>query len=72
MTVATYPHPLLTDDDLADLTGLSQPAAQRRWLDRHGIAYTVRVDGVPRTTWGAVEAALGMRQTSAEPNLAGL
>jgi len=28
MAVATYPRPLLPDDDLADLTGLSQPAAQ--------------------------------------------
>lgn len=70
--MATYPHPLLSPDDLAELTGLTQPAAQRRWLDRHRIAYTLRADGAPRTTWGAVEAALGVREAGAEPNLAGL
>lgn len=70
--MATYPHPLLSPADLAELTGLTQPAAQRRWLDRHGIAYTLRADGAPRTTWGAVEAALGVREALAEPNLAGL
>jgi len=33
LTVATYPRPLLADDTLADLTGLSQPAA-RGGLDK--------------------------------------
>lgn len=70
--MTTYSHPLLGDADLADLTGLEQPAAQRRWLDKHGIRYTTRSDGRPRTTWGAVDAALGVVVEAAEPNLAGL
>lgn len=70
--MATYPRPLLDEDDIEALTGLCQPAAQKRWMDRHGIAYTTRADGAPRTTWGAVEAALGVREAPAEPNLAGL
>lgn len=34
----------LTADELADLTGKKQPAAQRRVLDRNGIRYFVRGD----------------------------
>lgn len=70
--MTTYSHPLLGDADLAELTGLEQPAAQRRWLDKHSIRYTTRSDGRPRTTWGAVDAALGVAVEAAEPNLAGL
>lgn len=68
--MATYPHPLLTDADLADLTGYdaAQGRKQIAWLQNNGIAYTRRRDGRPRTTWGAVEQAL-MGEKASEPDL---
>lgn len=38
----------LTAKQLEDLTGLTQGAAQIRWLRKNGIEHTVRVDGKPR------------------------
>lgn len=45
---------LLTDADLAELTGVEQPAAQLRVLREHGLSPVVRRDGRPRVTWRAV------------------
>jgi hypothetical protein len=43
---------LLTDGELADLSGVEQPAAQKRWLEENGIFfYERRSDSRPRTTW---------------------
>jgi len=42
---------LLTDAELADLTGVEQAAAQKRWLEANGIHYFERQDRKPRTTW---------------------
>lgn len=70
--MATYAHPLLTDDDLADLTGYeaSQVKRQIAWLDAHRVPYTLRRDGRPRTTWGAYEQAInGERAGKSGPNL---
>lgn len=50
--------PLLSDEELEELTGVTQPAAQRRWLDSYGVRYALRRDGRPRTTWGLVEDGL--------------
>lgn len=69
--MATYEHPLLGDDDLAELTGYdaNQVRRQIRWLDEHGVVYTLRRDGRPRTTWGAYERAMNRETTGAsEPN----
>jgi hypothetical protein len=38
----------LSAEDLRELTGYSQGAAQIRWLRKNGIQHTVRVDGKPR------------------------
>lgn len=38
----------LTDAELVDLTGLSQAAAQIKWLRKYGIKVYRRVDGKPR------------------------
>lgn len=38
----------LTPEQLADLTGYVQGAAQIRWLRKNGIDHTVRADGKPR------------------------
>ena len=55
----------LTADELADYTGLTQPAAQARWLDRYGIHHTRRADGQVRVTWAAVNRTAD--DTSARP-----
>ncbi len=69
--MATYAHPLLTDDDLVELTGYdaAQVRKQIKWLQHNRIAYTLRRDGRPRTTWGAVEIALAGRVAASEPDL---
>ena len=38
----------LTQDELAELTGLTQHAAQRRWLDQFGWIYEVDRNGRPK------------------------
>ncbi len=38
----------MTPLELKDLTGLTQSAAQIRWLKANGIEHFVRVDGKPR------------------------
>lgn len=48
---------MLTDADLEELTGASQPAAQIRVLREHGLHPFIRRDGRPRITWAAVTAA---------------
>jgi hypothetical protein len=37
----------LSPDEVRDLTGCVQPAAQRRWLARNGLRFFVRADGRP-------------------------
>lgn len=49
---------ILGKKELMDITGLSQPAAIKRWLDDHRIKYTDRADGWPRTTLSAYNRAL--------------
>lgn len=68
--MATYPRPLLTEDDLAELTGYDNRQVKRQigWLKSHGIAYTLRRDGRPRTTWGALENALEGETEDSQPN----
>lgn len=58
---------LLSDDDLVELTGVEQPAAQARVLREHGLKPIMRRDGKPRVTWSAVTAAQ-LERTKAEPN----
>ena len=57
---------LLTDADLADLTGVEQPAAQIRVLREHGLHPIVRRDGRPRITWAALDAAITANGTTAD------
>lgn len=46
----------LTDDELADLTGLRQAAAQIRWLRKNKVKVYERADGKPRVPRWAVES----------------
>lgn len=69
--MATYERPLMSDDDLAELTGYDRDQVKRqiRWLDEHRVPYTLRRDGRPRTTWGAYEQAMtGQSVGAARPN----
>lgn len=51
----------LSRNDLYELTGYTQGAAQIRWLRKNGIQHTVRADGKPRV----VPAALSPNQKPA-------
>lgn len=59
----------LTDDEIYDLTGYRQPAAQVRWLQKNGVQHYVRSDGKPRVLPSALEER---EQPSARPNFEAL
>jgi hypothetical protein len=60
----------LTAEQVAELTGRKQPAAQRRWLDRNGVRYFVRADGRPAVREADLEGDRPPRPSG--PNLAAL
>lgn len=62
---------VVSDEDMADLTGAVQPATQIRILREHGIEPVVRRDGHPRVTWEAVTRAM-LRTRPAEPDWSAL
>lgn len=62
--MTAYANPLLSDEQLAELTGFTTARSQRRWLAENNIRYLRRSDGRPRTTWGLVESALSETTTS--------
>lgn len=70
--MSAYTHPLLSDQDLARLTGYERCAEQKRWLQRHGIKYLERKDGTISTTWGMVEAGMIDNTEALEPNFGAL
>jgi hypothetical protein len=47
----------LTPEQVADLTGYVQPAAQIRWLRKNGVQHYVRCDGRPRVPVSAIGPA---------------
>jgi hypothetical protein len=47
----------LNPDQLAELTGLRQSAAQLRWLRKNGITHYVRADGRPIVVRSAIESS---------------
>ena len=49
----------LSKDELQELTGLTQGAAQIKWLQREGFSFRVAVDGRPRVLRDTVMSALG-------------
>jgi hypothetical protein len=60
----------LTDAELADITGYTQPAAQIRWLKKYGIRVFIAADGHPRVLRSDLETA--KNQPRAAANLAAL
>ena len=49
----------LTDEALAQLTGLQRPSAMCRWLEREGIPFVVAADGKPRVLHAVIMGRLG-------------
>jgi len=67
--VAETRHPsVLTQDDLAAMTGYSRPAEIEADLKRQGVAVKRGRRGL-WTTLDALNAALGLRDDSGEPRL---
>ena len=60
---------ILTPDELIEITGAVQSAAQKRVLDGAGIFYIVRLDGTIRTTWHHVNHPRS-KMVEREPNWA--
>lgn len=44
----------LTPEEVIETTGLHQPAAQIRWLQKNGVRHFVRADGKPRVPRRAI------------------
>ena len=63
---------LLSPGTLADLTGKVRPGAQRRALDRMGIAYFVRPDGRPVVAAAALSYRSDVGTAAAVPNWAAI
>lgn len=64
----------LTKDEVHDLTGYTQPAAQRRWLVKNGYSFDVRGDGRPAVLRQQLQERhkAKARQRASGPNLAAL
>lgn len=59
---------LLTDEELTELTGVEQPAAQMRVLEEHGLKPIRRRDGKPRVTWEAVSSVMTAKAGGISPD----
>jgi len=64
--VSAFVGTFLTDDELVQLTGLRQGAAQIRWLRRNAIRHTVNAGGRPVVTVSALEPR-SQQQHDVEP-----
>lgn len=62
--------PLLSAEDLIQLTGYRRPSFQRRWLDAQGIRYYVRADGYPAVPTDALYPKA--HQATQQPNWSAL
>lgn len=56
---------ILSQSELAELTGSKQSSRQKEVLSDHGIGYIVRYDGKISTTWEAIHSALNQSKTAA-------
>lgn len=65
----------LTSTELAELTGYTVPAYQRRWLAKHGYPHEIAANGRPVVSRAYVDARLGGKIAATQksvPNLAAL
>lgn len=58
----------LTPEELEDLTGLKQSAAQIRWLQKNGVEHYVRADGRVRVVRSRLEAKDEVTRSVTKPN----
>ena len=66
---------ILSDENVARLTGLKRPSAQKRWLMSRGYPYDVGADGRPKVLEDVVRARLGgkvAKERRHEPNWSAL
>ncbi len=66
---------ILSDENVARLTGLKRPSAQRRWLLSRGYPHDVGADGRPKVLEDVVRARLGgkvAKERRHEPNWSAL
>jgi len=62
----------LTADELEDLTGLVQPAAQVRWLLKNDVHHYVRADGRVRVPRKAIDEPGTHLERPSQPNFGAL
>ena len=58
---------LLTDEEIAALTGYQRPADQRRWLAAHGWTFVLGGDGRPKVARAHADKQLGALHSAARP-----
>lgn len=66
---------ILSDENVARLTGLKRPSAQRRWLLSRGYPHDVGADGRPKVLEDVVRSRLGgkvAKERRHEPNWSAL
>lgn len=64
--------PLLTGDDLVQVTGKKQAAAQKSWLISVGIPFIERRDGTVVLTWPAIHYRLIGKEVLNGPDLSAM
>jgi len=60
---------ILTKQEIEEITGLKQAAAQKRWLSRNGISYLTSTNGRPLVHQHALAARLMPNQVRTAPRL---
>ncbi|PHM69279.1 DUF4224 domain-containing protein [Xenorhabdus kozodoii] len=58
---------IISDDDIAELTGYQIPSKQCATLKEAGIFFIVRRDGRPRTTWAHFNNPIAQRVRNYAP-----
>lgn len=62
----------LTSEELADLTGYVQSAAQVRWLRRNRVHHFIRADGRPRVPRESIVGRVSHVERDEEPDFSAL
>jgi len=61
--------PMLTQDDIFELTGAKRPAEQKRVLSNARIYFIERLNGTLAVTWHHVNNPMVATSTRTEPNI---
>lgn len=65
---------ILTEEQVAQLTGRKRPSSQQRWLKENGIKFLEGADGRPRVLVSHLEQVMGGRgmRKATQPNVVAL